>query len=68
MKALILALTLTALTGCATMQRYPKTTTFIASSLLLSAGLAYRNHGDSAPIEEPRMSTPLVNCAEVSCK
>jgi hypothetical protein len=58
MSALLLAM---ALGGCQTMRDHPRTTAFIASSLALSAGMAYRSHARS---DEPRMSVPLTpDCA-----
>lgn len=60
------ALALIALTGCQTMREHPRTTMFVASSIALSAGVALAGRRDGTP--EPRMSTPAVNCAQVSCK
>jgi hypothetical protein len=58
--AFLIALAIT-LAGCQTMQKYPKTTAFLATSIALSAYGATRDHGHS---EELRMSTPLTpDCA-----
>lgn len=56
MKSLVILCALS-LTGCATIERYPKTSAFIAASLLLSGGMAYRNHTSRA--EELSASIPL---------
>lgn len=67
MKTLLLALALT-LTGCATLERHPRITAFVATSIALSA-VAMHHGKDRAPaIEEPRMSTPLVACHNGSCR
>jgi hypothetical protein len=56
-----LALALIVLAGCSTMQHYPKTTAFVATSIALSAYGLSRDHGH----EEPRMSIPLTpDCAK----
>jgi hypothetical protein len=65
MKSLAL-LALLALPACASTkewaERHPRTATFVAGSLLLSAGMAYRSHGGAQ--DEPRMSAPLTpDCA-----
>lgn len=58
---LALALTLIALTGCETMQRYPKTTAFVATSIALSAYGMSRDDRQA----EPKMSIPLTpDCAK----
>lgn len=62
----MIALTLTTLAGCQTMRDHPRTTMFVASSIALSAGVALAGRRDGAP--EIRVSTPAVNCAQVSCK
>jgi uncharacterized protein YcfL len=61
---LVIALALVALTGCASTrewtQRHPYATTFIATSLALSAGVVAER---SASGSEQRVATPSVNCA-----
>lgn len=63
MAALLLAM---ALSACQTMEQYPKTTAFVATSLALSAYRASRDHGHG-PIQHDVTSQPVV-CASGSCK
>lgn len=67
MSRAILILALLALAGCQTMERYPRTTAFVAGSLALSAGIAIHQRRDRSE-PEPRMSTPLVDCSTGACK
>lgn len=70
LKAAMCALALAiALTGCQTMERYPRTSAFLAASLMASAALSLESRGHG-PIDEPRMSVPLVDCSKDpgSCK
>lgn len=67
MAALLLAM---ALTGCATtnnwVETHPRTSTFLAASLALSAYGMSRDHGHG-PIQHD-VQTPAVACANGSCK
>lgn len=63
LKAALCALTLAlSLTGCQTMREHPRTTAFIAGSLVLTAGGAFR-HTHETREKDFVISDPLV-CAE----
>lgn len=63
MAALLLAM---ALSACQTMEQYPKTSAFIATSLALSAYRASRDHGHG-PIQHD-VQTPAVACDGGACR
>lgn len=69
MSRLVIALALIAMSGCATVRdfsrEHPYATTVIATSLLLSAGIAAER---SAGGSEQRVSTPAVDCSREQCK
>jgi len=62
MAALLLAM---AASGCQTIERYPRTSAFIAGSLVLTAGGALRHDHTDADRHIP---TPSVNCANGGCR
>jgi len=65
-----LALALLALPGCAAtgdwVETHPRTSTFIAASLVASAALSLDSHGHG-PIQHDVTNQPVV-CASGSCK
>lgn len=74
MCALMLAM---ACAGCETMERHPRATAFVASSLILSAGIALsKGHGsraESFPMSEPLtlphdVTNQPVHCTGASCQ
>ena len=58
------AITLLALSGCQTMREHPKTTAFIAGSLVLTAGGALRHDRSN----DRHIDTPSVNCDSGACR
>lgn len=51
--------------GCQTMREHPKTTAFIAGSLVLTAGGAFRHdHSDA----DRHIDTPSVSCDSGACR
>jgi hypothetical protein len=60
-KSITLCLVFSVLCGCATMEKYPKTTRFIAGSLVLS-GIAYAAHSHNEPVGRPDICNGGVSC------
>lgn len=55
-----------ALSGCATIERHPYISGFVATSIAISAGKALRDHHES--FRPTDIETPTVDCSTVSCR
>lgn len=62
----LVLLALLALTACQTMRDHPRTTAFIAGSLVLTAGGALRHNANTDT--DRHVPTPTVSCSQGQCR